>query len=67
MFKIYDEPDSPNEGAYFGYMMNWNRQRRGAGLRYMMYRNRQVACLLLPLPVMLERVHDSYRVWGLRC
>ena len=29
LFKIYDEPESPNEGVCLGYRMNRNRQRRG--------------------------------------
>ena len=29
MFKTYDEPESPNEGACLRYMRNRNRQMRG--------------------------------------
>ena len=29
MFKIYDEPESRNEGACLRYMMNSNREMRG--------------------------------------
>ena len=28
MFKIYEEPESPNEGAVIRYMVNRNRQTR---------------------------------------
>ena len=34
--KIYDEPDSPSQGACLRYMMNQIRQVSGACLRYMM-------------------------------
>ena len=39
MFKIYDESQTPNEGACLSYMMNRNRQMRKRG--YMMDPNRQ--------------------------
>ena len=42
MFKIYDEPESPHEGACLSCVMNRNRQMRGACLRYMMNRNRHM-------------------------
>ena len=56
VFKIYDEPESPNEGACLRYMMKRNRQitgqftiydepkspNEGARLRCLMKRNRQV-------------------------
>ena len=57
MFKTYEEPESPNEGACVRYMMNPNRQMGGgvgrvsdpespnegaACVRYMMNRNRQM-------------------------
>ena len=41
MFKIYLEPESPNERACLRYMLNRNRQMRGGGLRYMLNRNRR--------------------------
>ena len=40
MFKIYAEPESPNEGACLRSMMNPNRQTREKCLTYMMNRNR---------------------------
>ena len=32
MFKIYDEPDSPSKGACLRYVMNRNRQMSGPSL-----------------------------------
>ena len=31
MFKIHDEPESPNEGACLRYMMNRNNRQMGRG------------------------------------
>ena len=39
---MYDEPESPNEGACLRCMINRNRHMRGPYLRYMMNRNRQM-------------------------
>ena len=33
VFKICDEPGSPNEGACLRYMMNWSRPIAGGGGR----------------------------------
>ena len=48
--KIYDEPESPNEGACLRYMMKDEAEARNEGAcltKYMMSRNRQMrgACL----------------------
>ena len=29
MFRMYDDPESPNEGSCLGCMLNRNRQMRG--------------------------------------
>ena len=42
MFKIYDEPEWPNEAACLRYMMEPQARNEGACLRYMMNRNRQM-------------------------
>ena len=42
MFKIYDEPESPNERACLRYMMKTESPNEGPCLRHMMNRNRQM-------------------------
>ena len=42
MFKIFDEPESRNEGACLSYVMNPESPDEGRDLRYMMNRNRQM-------------------------
>ena len=50
MFKIYDEPETPNHGACLRYMMNRafniydesKSPHEGACLRYVMNRNHQM-------------------------
>ena len=41
MFKIYLEPESPNEGPCLIFMLNRYRQTKGGCLRYMLNRNRR--------------------------
>ena len=42
VLKIYDESESPSDGARLTYMMNRNCQVRGSCLRYMVNWNRHV-------------------------
>ena len=42
MFKIYEEPELPNEGACVRYIMNRRRPNEKACCRYMRNRIRQM-------------------------
>ena len=43
VFMMYDEPESPDDGACLRYVMSWKRRVRGrAYISYMENRNRQM-------------------------